>query len=227
MSTTTPPEVLAIWAESYSLDIDNFIMGDRDSESGLPWDTIPEDLAHFREATRNRLLIMGRNTFEKLPASMTTLDSLAERPIAVLTTDPEALQEANMAAVGAGLDFYNPSEWRSDIGGLRANLNALAFLAGGKDIAIIGGAPVIELFESVIDRLLVTFVDSDAVLGGTVLAPSLDWGAFKSTARIDLTTGTSSLTTGTSSLDDGYFRYTVPYVLESVALREPTTEPTA
>lgn len=38
-------------------------------QNTLPWD-YPEELAHFRALTKNQILIMGRKTFDSLPADL-------------------------------------------------------------------------------------------------------------------------------------------------------------
>jgi dihydrofolate reductase len=43
------------------------LIGDDQSKTGLPW-RCPGDLAHFKEVTTGHTLIVGRKTYEKLPA---------------------------------------------------------------------------------------------------------------------------------------------------------------
>lgn len=166
MTTNRKPHVLAIWAEAYNGS--DFVMGNTASESGLPWAPIPEDLAHFRAATKGRILIMGRNTFNKLPASMKAIDSLESRPIIIITRNPDihysSLMEIDPAAATTG---------KLDAHSLGALLETLSLWHGGKDIAVIGGPDVIDLFAPTYDSMLVTSVHSfNRYIDGNVRAPS-------------------------------------------------------
>ena len=39
-------------------------------EGELPWDEIPEDLAHFKEKTLGKVLLCGKNTYNGLPKAV-------------------------------------------------------------------------------------------------------------------------------------------------------------
>ena len=51
-----------IWAEAQG--------GVIGAEGGMPWN-VPEDLAHFKEKTLGAPVIMGRKTWDSLPAPRT------------------------------------------------------------------------------------------------------------------------------------------------------------
>ena len=59
--------------------------GDVIGQAGrLPWPTFPKDMAHFKEVTQGHVVIMGRKTWESLPASVRPLPG---RQNVVLTRD--------------------------------------------------------------------------------------------------------------------------------------------
>ncbi len=103
---------------------DNGVIG---VDGRLPW-RLPADLRRFKALTMGRPMIMGRKTFESLPAP------LPGRRHIVLTRDPA--WRAEDAEV-----VHSPAE-------------ALALAGGGA--AVIGGAEVFALFEA--DRVELTEV---------------------------------------------------------------------
>lgn len=135
----------AIWAEGLSSN--GWIMG-----PGLPWGRIAGDLAHFRAATKDHVLVMGRRTFEDLPASMKTPEATAARPLVILTTgDP--------FAVGDTLDregYWWVGHCTTPDEVLR--IARICFPAKERRVAVIGGPKVIEFMEPVLDTLLVSTI---------------------------------------------------------------------
>lgn len=71
-----------------SLAVDMIVGGTRDFVIGknndLPWH-IPEDLAFFKQFTKNAILIMGRNTYDSLPKP------LLNRHLIVISSKPDQL----------------------------------------------------------------------------------------------------------------------------------------
>jgi dihydrofolate reductase len=69
---------------------------------GLPWH-LPGDLRHFRELTSGHTVVMGRRTFESLPAAFRPLP---RRRNLVLSTDPAYRAEGAevFASLAAALD---------------------------------------------------------------------------------------------------------------------------
>ncbi|XAO35725.1 dihydrofolate reductase [Microbacterium phage SarBear] len=169
---------IAIWAEATRPSDRQPVMGRSDSANGLPWAHSPEDLAHFRELTRDRTLIMGRRTFDLLPAVLKSRRSLEERPMIVLTREKNRIIDDY-----PGLPIQ-PIAWATNEEYARILLNE----AGSwhhKDVAVIGGRRVIELFAPVVDRLEVTFFKAHH--DGDILAPSL--AVFDSFNRNAITVG--------------------------------------
>lgn len=97
----------------------------------LPWH-LPADLKRFKTLTMGRPMVMGRKTFDSFPST------LPGRRHIVLTRDRK------WSAPGAEV-AHTPAD-------------ALA-LAGGGDIAVIGGAEVFALFLDRADRIELTEVD--------------------------------------------------------------------
>jgi dihydrofolate reductase len=113
----------------------------------MPWH-LPSDLKRFKALTMGKPMIMGRKTFAALPGL------LPGRRHIVLTRDPD------WTATGA--------EPVRDVAG------ALE-LAGEGDVAVIGGAEVLALFEPLASRYELTEVHGEFA-GDTVLPrPAPQW----------------------------------------------------
>jgi dihydrofolate reductase/diadenosine tetraphosphate (Ap4A) HIT family hydrolase len=104
-------------------------------DGGLPWH-LPADLAQFRRLTLGRTVVMGRRTFESLPARFRPLP---DRRNLVLSRDP------SYRAAGA-----------ETFGDLAAALSACRH-----DCFVIGGADVYAQALPVADRVYATIVDAD------------------------------------------------------------------
>ena len=115
-------------------------------EGSLPWH-LPEDLALFKRLTTGTTVVMGRATWESLPAAVRPLPG---RRNIVLSRRPGWL------APGAEV-----------AGSLAEALD----LADG-DVWVIGGASVYREALAAADRLVVT--DIDAEFAGDTLAPVID-----------------------------------------------------
>lgn len=55
-------------------------------KNDLPWDTIPGDLERFKKLTTNKIIVMGRNTWESLP-----IKPLPNRQNFVVTSSSDSL----------------------------------------------------------------------------------------------------------------------------------------
>lgn len=137
-----------IWAQSLARPNRPPIIG---RDGALPWH-LPEDAARFRELTYGHPVIMGRATWDSLPARFRPLPG---RTNIVLTRSP------GWTAPGA------------DTAGSPAD--ALG-LTGRRPAWVIGGTQVYSAFLELAESVAVTEVDID--LGGPrdgdALAPSLD-----------------------------------------------------
>ena len=130
-----------VWAQSA-----NGVIG---SKGGLPWH-LPEDLARFRRLTLGSTVVMGRATWDSLPAAARPLP---DRHNVVLTRRPD------WAAPGATV--------------ARSLTEALEAAPG--DVWVIGGASVYSAALPHADRLEVTELAER--FDGDVLAPVIgpDW----------------------------------------------------
>lgn len=120
------------------------------AEGGMPWH-VPEDMAHFVRTTTGRPVIMGRRTWESIPAAYRPFSG---RTNIVLTTREGF--EADGARVVASLD------------------EALAVASespGGEETWIVGGGAVYRLAMPRADRLVVTELDLEAA--GDTTAPGV------------------------------------------------------
>ena len=126
-------------------------------ENRLPWH-LPEDMKFFRETTRGKPVIMGRKTWESLPAAFRPLPG---RLNIVVSRNPGF--EAPGASVVASLP------------------EALA-AAGDAEIAfVIGGAELYRQALPLADRLLLTEIDQ--AYEGDAFFPDFDRSLWHETAR--------------------------------------------
>ncbi|MGY1782888.1 dihydrofolate reductase [Geodermatophilus sp. SYSU D01036] len=131
--------VSLIWAQAHDR-----VIG---AGGALPWH-LPEDLRLFRRLTGGGTVVMGRRTWESLPARNRPLPG---RVNVVLTTD---------------------ADWAAD-GAERAG-SVAGVLAAHPDCWVIGGAAVYAAFLPHAHRLVVT--DVDLAVDGDTRAPVLDDG---------------------------------------------------
>lgn len=120
-------------------------------DNQMPWH-LPEDLAHFKRVTLGQPVIMGRKTWDSLPARF--------RPL------PGRLN----------IVITRQSDWHAE-GALRAgSINDAMRLCGDvPDAWIMGGAEIYRQAEPLASTAVVTEIDAD--FEGDALAPALgsDW----------------------------------------------------
>jgi len=138
----------------------NGVIGDRNR---LLWH-LPEDMAFFRQTTTGQAVIMGRKTWESLPARFRPLPG---RRNIVLTRDPDFL------APGAEIAHSIDDALR------RLPAEAMAF--------VIGGAQVYAQALPLADELLLTQIDREFV--GDASFPHWPRGAFTASGRTDHDSG--------------------------------------
>ncbi len=116
-------------------------------KGALPW-RLPADLKRFKALTMGKPMIMGRKTFTSLPGL------LPGRRHIVLTRD---------------------AQWNAPGAERAANVAEALALAGEGEVAVIGGAEVLALFEPLAHRYELTEVHG-AYTGDTRLAyPAATW----------------------------------------------------
>lgn len=126
-----------VWAQAHG--------GVIGKDGTIPW-RVPEDMAHFREVTGTSRVVMGRRTWDSLPARFRPLPG---RTNIVLSRD--ASWSAEGAARAATMDEA---------------------LLGGHDTWIIGGADIYRLALPHADVVEMTEIDLD-VPGGDTVAPEV------------------------------------------------------
>ncbi|MBH1957537.1 dihydrofolate reductase [Polaromonas sp.] len=115
--------------------------------NAMPWH-LPEDLAHFKRLTQGWPVIMGRKTWDSLPARFRPLPG---RTNVVVTRQPDW--------IGAGAKTA-------------ASLaDALAQCSQSEEVWIIGGAQIYAQAEPLADRIEVTEIAQD--FDGDAFAPPL------------------------------------------------------
>ena len=125
--------------------------------NALLW-TEPEDQRHFRRVTMGCPVIMGRKTWDSLPARFRPLPG---RRNVVITRD--AAWQADGAEAAGSIDA------------------ALMLLAGAAKAFVIGGAEIYALALPQADELVLTEIDAD--LDGDAFFPPWDRTRFRATAR--------------------------------------------
>lgn len=130
-------------------------------DGALPW-RLPADMAHFRTLTQGCPVIMGRRTWDSLPARFRPLPG---RTNIVVTRDPR---------------------WQADGANVVASLDAALTLGRraarqGQRIFVIGGAQLYRQALPLADQLELTELHADA--DGDVHFPPLDRRRFREVRR--------------------------------------------
>ena len=118
-------------------------------ENNLPWN-IQEDLKRFKELTSNNIIVMGRKTYESIGRP------LPNRRNIVLSNNSD-LRIENVEVVNSSqeiLDLYNK------------NMDE-------KDLYIIGGTYIYELFLNNCEYLYLTYIDKE--FEGDAYFPKINW----------------------------------------------------
>lgn len=123
----------------------------------LPWH-LPEDLARFRELTMGHPVVMGRRTWDSLPAPFRPLPG--RRNVVVTRDDAWAADGAERA---------------------RSLDDALERLADAPQAFVIGGAELFAAALPLADELLLTEIDAE--FEGDAFFPAWDRAAFEEVSR--------------------------------------------
>ena len=126
-------------------------------EGGLPW-RLPEDMAHFRAVTIGHPVVMGRRTWESLPADFRPLPG---RRNVVVTRDAS---------------WHDPGAERA-----ASVEDALQLLASEEHVSVIGGGEIFAAALPHADELLLTEIDLD--VEGDTLFPDWDRASFAEVKR--------------------------------------------
>jgi dihydrofolate reductase len=120
----------------------------------MPWH-LPEDLAHFKRTTLGCPVLMGRKTWESIPAKFRPLPGRANL---VITRQPDWQSEGShvVHSLEEGLTL------------------ALAHCPEGKDLWVMGGAEIYAQAAPIAEEAVVTEIDAD--YEGDAFAPQLGAG---------------------------------------------------
>lgn len=118
----------------------------------LIWN-IPKDLKYFREKTKGSIIVMGRKTFNSLPKI------LPDRKHIVLSKGNEFNKEINNEVCLV----KNKEEL----------IKLCEEISQDKEIFIIGGASLYELFISIADKLYITHIE-EVDIDADVFFPKID-----------------------------------------------------
>ena len=126
----------------------------------MPWH-LPEDLAHFKRTTLGSPVLMGRKTWESIPAKFRPLPGRAN------------------------LVVTRQTDWHADgalvVHSLEEGLTvALAHCPEGKDLWVMGGAEIYAQAAAIADEAVVTEIEQD--FEGDAFAPKLN-AAWNETSR--------------------------------------------
>ncbi|MDO9406480.1 MAG: dihydrofolate reductase [Polaromonas sp.] len=127
-------------------------------DNAMPWH-LPEDMAHFRQLTQGKPVIMGRKTWDSLPAKFRPLPGRSN----IVITRQTGWQEAG-ALVAPSLP------------------EAIALCGNVEEAWVMGGAQIYAQAAPLADRIEVTEIAQD--FEGDAFAPVLG-DAWKETARED------------------------------------------
>lgn len=121
-------------------------------DNTIPW-RIPEDMAHFKDVTWGHPVVMGRRTWDSLPARFRPLDG---RRNIVVTRQPD---------------------WSAEGAERAGSLDEALKLSGEGRAWVMGGGEIYRAAMPLASELMVTEVDADIV--GDCYAPTIgpEWTA--------------------------------------------------
>ena len=123
------------------------------NENKLPWN-ISEDLKRFKELTSNNWIVMGRKTFDSIGRPLPNRKNIVLSKNKSLKIDSVEVFNSPKDVI----DFYkNNSEQ--------------------KDLYVIGGTYIYELFFEYCEYLYITYVDKEYL--GDAFFPKVDWNKWK------------------------------------------------
>ena len=123
------------------------------NENKLPW-SIPEDLKRFKELTSNNWIVMGRKTFDSIGRPLPNRTNIV-------------LSENKNLKIDSAEVFNSPKEI---IEYYKSNSDQ-------KDLFIIGGTYIYELFLEYCEYLFITHVDKK--YSGDAFFPKIDWNEWE------------------------------------------------
>lgn len=141
-----PLRINLIWAEAH-----NRVIG---KDGVMPWH-LPEDLAHFKRTTLGAPVIMGRKTWDSLPARFRPLPGRTNIVIS---------RQAAFLADQVGIDLMV-------VASLEAALDMASKQSAVSNVWVIGGAQIYAQALPLAHTVVVTEIDAD--FDGDAFAPKL------------------------------------------------------
>ena len=123
------------------------------NENKLPWN-ISEDLKRFKELTSNNWIVMGRKTFDSIGRPLPNRKNIV-------------LSENKNLKIDSVEVFNSPKEV----------IDSYKNNSEHKDLYVIGGTYIYELFFEYCEYLYITYVDKEYL--GDAFFPEVDWDKWK------------------------------------------------
>jgi len=128
----------------------NNVIGNKNE---LPWN-ISEDLKRFKELTSNNWIVMGRKTFDSIGRPLPNRKN-------IVLSENKNLKIDSVEVFNTPEDVIESYKSNSD----------------QKDLFIIGGTYIYELFLEYCEYLFITYVDKEYL--GDAFFPKIDWNEWK------------------------------------------------
>ena len=123
------------------------------NENKLPW-SISEDLKRFKELTSSNWIVMGRKTFDSIGRPLPNRKN-------IVLSENKNLKIDSVEVFNSPKDVIDSYKKNSD----------------QKDLFIIGGTYIYELFFEYCEYLFTTYVDKEYL--GDAFFPRVDWNKWK------------------------------------------------
>ncbi len=149
------------------------------NQGTIPW-TLPGDMQHFKNTTMHRIVVMGRRTFESLPAP------LVNRINIVVTSSVVTALRKSVRVGTTFRTYYLVPTWPAAL----ALLESMS-IPEPMPLYVIGGAQLYAAALPDVNGLCITHIDRE--YEGDVIMPDLrldDWRITKATPQYDASSGT-------------------------------------
>tara|TARA_B100000886_G_scaffold98656_1_gene65505 strand:+ start:456 stop:947 length:492 start_codon:yes stop_codon:yes gene_type:complete len=123
------------------------------NENKLPW-SISEDLKRFKDLTSSNWIVMGRKTFDSIGRPLPNRKN-------IVLSENKNLKIDSVEVFNSPIDVIDSYKKNSD----------------QKDLFIIGGTYIYELFFEYCEYLFITYVDKEYL--GDAFFPRVDWNKWK------------------------------------------------
>ena len=131
----------------------NFVIG---ANNDLPW-KLKKDLQHFSAYTQNKVIVMGRKTFESIGRPLPNRKNIV---ISSTLNPRDGIEVASTLDEGIEL----ASKWNKDN-------------VGSEEIVLIGGGYIFEESKNMVNKIVLTRVECE--VEGDVFYPEIDLSSWK------------------------------------------------